>query len=421
MDPGPVMRYLRLFRSSTAFKAFLIALTVAGIVYQLLFSPWGNRLLYPALEKALSSAFSSPVTVEEFSLSPKRFDLLFRDAAGNTISTQGGYSLLTLRLYAHYRIECQSEQGFNPLGIPMKAEGSLSGGIAAFDIRGTLHAFEGDILYRIQLHRFRLASLHAELNRIGYAPFLAWLETPSATDTRIWGSIDLRGFDRRSVRGDIRLVAKTEHFEPTQILPDDEEPFDLRSLLADERGRIKPFDANVTLKASVEHAGIVEQFAGIHLEGPASVSATLEGDIRKMALDATLTAAGSDTALSLSLIDLEPHTLRFTVAHADLERLFGLFALNAPLAGRADADGVFTPDRGEVRLALSGARTLPAVLKSDYNITQPPLRFDADLTARTDTNGIRYRGHFVSDLRRLEFEDSTPHGEMLGELLKTFR
>lgn len=416
------MRYLRTFRSSTTFQLMLIVISGIGVLYQLLFSPWGNRLLSPVIESILSSTFSAPVSVEDFSLTTKRFVILLRDGEGNSISTQGGYSLLTLRLYAHYRIDYRQKGGINTTGIPLTADGSLSGGISAFDIRGNLHAFRGDALYKVQLRRFKLSSLHAELNRIAYADLLRHFEYPSSSDTLLWGTIDLNGFERRAVKGFIHLVAQTERFTPTDIRPDEEsEPFDLRSLLADEYGRVKAFDVNVTLKASVDHAGILEQFAGTHLAGPVALQAALSGDEKRLELRARSPLAQSDTTLFILASDLEAERIEVRVRHADIPLLFDLFTLPSPLTGKADAHGVFTVQGGKLSLSLSDAATLPDVLKREYNLTQPSIRFDGSIDADLSETGVRYRGRFDSDLKRIEFADSPPHETMLRELLKTFR
>ena len=415
------MKYLRAFRSSKTYRRLLLFISGIGAVYLLLFTIAGNRLLSPAIEKALSSAFSTPVAVREFSLTHNRFRLMFQDDIGNTISTQGGFSLITVRMYAHYRVEYFKEGGINAVKIPLYAEGSLSGGIAAFDVQGSAHALGGDALYRIQLRRFKLATLYAELNRISYEGLLHLFEYPSSTDTRLSGTIDLKGFDRRIIEGLIHLDAKTGRFAPTEILPDDGKSFDLRSLLADRYGRVKAFSTDVKLEASMDHAGILEQFAATHMAGPATINATLSGNRERLRLRATSTLARSDTTLVLTLSELEPEKIELQVKHADIPQLFTLFALPSPLKGQADADGVFTLHRGELNLSVSDAATVPNVLKQEYNLTQPPIRFDAKLSADLGKAGVRYRGSFVSDLKRLDFNGSAPHDEMLRELLKTFR
>ncbi len=421
MDTRTLMNYLHIVRAFRIYKPVLLFFSAIGALYLLFFSPPGNRLLSLAVEKALSSAFSTPIGVDDFVLTHDRFDLHFHDSQGNSISTRGGFSLLTLQMYAHYRIDCPANGGVNAINIPLKTEGSLSGGKAALGIQGTARIFEGDVVYRVQLHHFKLASLYAELNRISYEQLLHRLDYPSSTDTLLMGTIDLKGFERRSLEGSVRLATRTSRFEPTEILPDDDEPFDLRSFLADEFGRVRAFDVNVSLEASVEHAGVLEQFVSAHLAGPAAANATLQGDQNRLSLHATTALAQSDTTFTLSIDDLEPERIAFDVKHADVPQLFALFALPSPLAAHADAKGFFTAQGGKVEISLSQARTLPEVLKREYGITQPPLRFDAAIRADLSEKGVRYQGTLVSDLERLEFADSASHDQMLRELLKTFR
>lgn len=416
------MRHLRTFRSSKTFRALLLFFSGTGILYLLLFSPWGNRLLSGIVEQGVSRAVETPVTVREFSLTHNRFDLLFDDERGNVISTQGGFSLLTLRLYAHYRIDYPKAGGINTLGVPLKTEGSLNGGISAFDIHGNAKALGGDVLYRIQLHRFKLASLYLVLNRISYEGLLRLFDYPSSTDTVLEGTVDLKGFDTRFVEGFVRLSTQTDRFTPTEILSDEEsEPFSLHSLLSDKYGQVRAFDVNVVLEASMEHAGVLEQFVGMHLAGPADLKIILTGDKKLLALNGRSSIARSDTSFSALIQNLEPKRLAIDVAHADVAEIFTLFALPSPLTGTADINGNFGIESGKLDVRLNRASTLPEVLKREYNITQPPILFNADLTADLSKTGVRYRGSFVSDLKRLEFADSAAHDQMLRELLKTFR
>lgn len=421
MDTGPLMRHLRAFRSSKTFRILLIFLSSLGSLYLLLFSFPGNRLLSPLLETALSSGFSTPITLERFSLTHNRFDLRFHDRAGNVLSAQGGFSLLTLRLYAHYRIAAAAAGGINRLEMPFKTEGSLSGGIASFDIRGNARLLGGNLLYRLQLHRFALASLYVSAERIAYAGLMHRIEYPSDTDTLLSGTIDLKGFDIRFVEGSVRLATRTMRFEPTEVVPDGDEPFSLRSLLADEEGGVRPFDVNVTFEASVQHLGILEQFTPMRLYGPVTLVSTLRGDEKQLLLSGRGSVARGDTTFSAQIDALEPQKIDLQMTHADVAELFALTGAEAPLAGSADIRGTLTPRQGYFDVRLSRASTVPAVLKRDYNLTQPFIRFDASLTAELGSQGVRYRGTARSDLARLEFADSVPQDRMLRELLKTLR
>ncbi|MDD5159005.1 MAG: hypothetical protein PHI47_03055 [Sulfuricurvum sp.] len=402
-------------------KALYLLLGIVILLYVLLFTPWGNRLMTPIFEKALSSALSSPIALREFSLRHNRFHMIVQDTYGNTLSTQGGFSLLTLRLYAHYRLECFQEGGMNPIAVAFKTDGALSGGIAAFNIRGNGSIFGGNVLYQLELHRFHLAILDVKLHNIAYEPFLHLLDYPSLTDTAISGEISLRGFDRRDVEGNIHLTSKTHRFTPTPIKEDDNESFDLKSLLADKYGRIKPFNVNINLDTSLAHAGILEQFVGIPLGGAVELNTTLRGNEKLLHLRAHTGVAQSDTSLVVTIPDLEPSSVSFNFKHANMEQTFALFALNAPILGQGDVYGELNLTGGNLNVSITKGTTIPTVLRNEYQITQPLIHFNADVHADIAEKGVHYHGSFKSDLSRMEIDNTTTHDQMLAELLKTLR
>ena len=416
------MKRIRNFHRTTigiillSFLGFIMAVALA------LFTPWGNRVLEPFLEDSLSSALDTPINIEEFSLTHNRFHLLFQDGYGNTVSTQGGFSALTLRMYAHYRIECFVQGGLNPLTSPLKTEGSLSGGISSFNIRGNAALFGGNILYKIELHRFHLATLDLTMDQIAYEPVLHYLDYPSATDTLLSGTIILKGVDRRDITGAIHLVTLTKRFEHLPIQSkDDNSSFDLRTLFADQFGRIKPFNIQVALNASLEHAGVLEQFVGIPLAGPFKAEGTLEGDETLLKLKVSSDVAHSETKLSILIPDLEPSSITFDLRNADAEQAFKLFALSAPFSGTLSAYTELNTTSGRLYTYIHNGTTIPSVLKEHYQITQPLIHFNAEVNADLSEKGVHYRASFKSDLNRMEIDNTTTHDQMLSELLKTLR
>lgn len=416
------MNMLHRFRRTKTAKVLLAFIALTVVLYLALFTPWGNRLMSPIVEKSLSSGFSTPMSLQEFTLRHNRFHMIAQDDFGNTLSTQGGFSLLTLRLYAHYRLECFNAEGINPMGVPLKTVGALSGGIGAFDIRGNATIFGGDILYKIELHRFHLATLDLTIDQMAYEPMMHYLGYPSDTDTLLSGTIVLKGFDRRDIMGDIHLATLTKQFEPTPISKeDDNTSFDLKSLLADQFGQIKPFDINIAVDASLEHAGVLEQFVGVSLAGPIKLQGKLEGDKDLLYLHAASDVAHSDTKIKISIPDLEPSSIVFDLRNADAQQTFELFALPAPITGQISAYGEFNTTAGTLHSAILKGTTVPEVLKKHYQITQPLIHFNGDVTADISEKGVHYRASFKSDLSRMEIDNSTNHDQMLRELLKTLR
>lgn len=414
------MRHIRYFHRTILGKIFLSLLGIIMALALVLFTSWGNRLIAPLVEKSLTTSLSTPITVEEFTLTYNRFHLLFHDTKGNIFSTQGGFSLLTLRLYAHYRLSCFTHSGFNPLSSPFKTEGSLSGGISSLLIQGTGDIFRGNLLYKIELHQFHLASINLKIDKIYYQLLLQSFHYPSNTDTILTGKIDISGFDERSVEGSILLDSHTHRFVPTPIVSDNSDTNDsttLKSLLADDYGKVKPFNVNVTVNASLDHAGILEQFVGMPLGGGLKLNATLSGDQKLLQLKAHSDVAHSEASVRVDIPNLEPSTIVFDLKHADLEQMFTLFALNAPISGESELYGELNTTVGNLNLIITKASTAPSVLLRDYHITQPLIRFDAEVHADLSKHGIHYRGAFKSDLSRMEIDNTTTHEQMLRDLL----
>lgn len=415
------MKRIRNFHHTMTGRIFLLVLGLIGLLALLLFTPVGNRIMNPIVEKSLTSALSTPIQVQEFSLTYNRFQLLIQDRFGNTLSTQGGFSLLTLRMYAYYRVECFQKSGFNPIAQPFKTEGSLSGGISSFSIHGTGDLFGGHLMYQTELHRFQLASLHLKLDAIGYENLLHLLDYPSKTDTLLSGEINLKGFDRRDIEGEIILNTQTGHFTPTPILEDSNESSTLKSLLADSYGRVKPFHTKVILDVTLAHAGILEQFVGIPLSGALHLKGRVEGDEKLLRLRASSNVARSDTSLTVLIPDLEPSSITFDLKGGDAEEIFELFALSSPIKGEISAYAELNTTNTHLDIDIQNGATIPQVLKQTYHLTQPLIRFNGTLHADIANKGVHYQASFTSDLSRMEIDATTTHDQMLRELLKTLR
>ena len=101
------------------------------------------------------------------------------------------------------------------------------------------------------------------------------------------------------------------------------------------------------------------------------------------------------------------------------EVITSLFAMPAPIKGISDITGELNTEKGDFHIELKKGSTVPNILMSEYQITQPPLHFNADISARLNPQGIHYKGSFTSDLKRIEIDSTTTHEQMLRDLLKS--
>lgn len=421
MDTRPFMKFFtyKKFHQTVGGKITLSLLSFF-LAASLLLTPWGNLALKSLIEERLTALSGTEITVRELSLGHNKFHLVCTDAASNTLSAHGGFSLLTLRMYGHYDLLFAKPSGVNPLPFGWKTSGALSGGIAAFDIIGRAFLGHGETHYRLEFHRFKLSTVDLAIDAVALSPFIRLMHYPSDNDAALSGTLHLSGIDKRDITGQLSLKTRTARFTPTQILPDDSnERFSLKKLLADENGIVEPFKIDLTADIFLDEAGVIEQFAALPLHGEVDLAGFIRGDEKHLALHAHSTLSHSNTNGTLIITDLEPSHLRLHTQHADVGALFRFLTLTSPLEGKLKADADLTPKGGVITLSLADTVTVPKVFKEDYNLTQPTTRFNASLSANLSDTEVRYRGVFNSDLARMEIDHTTTHDQMLRELLKT--
>lgn len=415
------MRYLRHFFRRFWGKVLLGVVIFIAVIYIILFTPVGNRLITPVVEKGLSTLLPALVTVDSFELTPSHFYLKIHDTPGNTFVTQGGYSLITLWIYGYYQINLDHTLGLNSLKIPIYSSGAYNGKYTLLDIRGEIEGLGGTVVYKTKLDHFSPDLIRMRIHHLDVQGLLHLLDYPSDTSTALDGNIALSGFVQRNIEGNITLQTRTAAFNPTPIFEDSNESFDLASLLADEKGNVKRFTLNVTADLDLEEAGILEQLLGIRLRGPIKLLTALSGNEHDLTVTAHSNLARSDSRLSLGFQRLQPQRLHFSVNHARIEPLFIFLDQQAPIGGIIDGSGDFNLTGGKLHIGLSQGTTYPEILKREYNLTQPKMDFNAKVSADFSRKGIHYRGNFHSDLARTQIDETTTHDQMLRDLLKSIR
>ncbi|MDP3266378.1 MAG: hypothetical protein Q8M39_06090 [Sulfuricurvum sp.] len=398
-------------------KITLSALGLAGILYLLLFTSLGNTAFKPLLEKKLTTVFNTPLSVDTFVLTHDALTIQFHDSSKNTVKVQGQFSLITLNLHALYFAKMLQNGGLNTFGLPLKTSGSLNGGYGLMMMQGSVNLFDGDLFYRVQLNRFHSSDLHLSIKNIDYRSLMQWLEYPHNSSTVLTGEVDLHGINRRDIQGDVTLRTHTQNFSPSKLI-DDNTSFDFLSMFTDDQGMIQPFHLNLTLNASVDELGILEQFAMLPLRGNANLTAALQGDQDRLVLDAQSNVAKSSSHARLHWKRLRPSYLYLNTDHADASALFHLFSLPAPIEGKVHLNAESTITKTTANISLSNGLTHPDILKSDYHLTQPQTRFTANISAQAIPKAIHYQGVLKSDLARIEIDNTTTHEGMLRDLLK---
>lgn len=398
-------------------KITLAALALASIFYVLLFTSLGNGAFKPLIEKKLTNVFNTPITVNTFLLTHNALTLKFHDASGNNVDVQGQFSLITLNLHSLYHANLLQNGGLNTFSLPLKTSGSLNGGYGHMMLQGSVNLFDGDVFYRVQLNRLHPNDMHISIKNIDYQSLMQWLEYPHKSSTVLSGELDLHGMNRRDIQGDVTLRTHTQNFFPTKLM-DDNSSFDFLSLFTDDKGKIQPFHLNLTLNASIDELGILEQFALLPLRGSATLNTTIQGDQDRLVLDAKSNIAHSSTRARVHWKRLLPSYIYVDMKDADMPSLFGLFSQASPCDGKVHLNAESTITKTTAHLSVSNGLTHPDILKRQYNLTQSQTRFTANISAQATPKSVHYQGYFKSDLARTQIDNTTTHEGMLRDLLK---
>ncbi|MDP2078804.1 MAG: hypothetical protein Q8J85_12225 [Sulfuricurvum sp.] len=398
-------------------KITLAALGLGAILYLLLFTSLGNNTFKPLIEKKLTDVFNTPITIDTFSLTHNALTIQFHDSSKNTVKIQGQFSLITLNFHALYHTKIVHNGGINTFGIPLKTSGSLNGGYGLMLMQGSANLFDGEVLYRAQFKRLHPSDMHISIKNIDYQSLMQWLEYPHQSSTVLTGEIDLHGIERRDIQGEVTLLTRTQNFSPSELL-DDNSSFDFLSLFTDDQGKIQPFHLNLTLDASVDELGILEQFAMLPLRGSANLNTTIQGDQDRLVLDAKSNLARSSSHARIHWKRLRPSYVYVDMKHADAAALFWLFSFPSPIEGEVNLNAESTITKTTANLSISNGLTHPDILKRQYQLTQPKTRFTATISAQALPKKVHYQGSFKSDLARTDIDNTTTHEGMLRDLLK---
>lgn len=402
---------------STLFLLIISALfTVACLG---VFTPFGNSKISSFIQDKLSVLTGCPVTVSAFRLTPQTLTLTAVDEHDNTIRIKSLFHLFPPSIDGNYSVDFPSHT--NPLETPLQSVGSVTGGYHRLNLVGKATLFTGDIDYTVTLSSLKLRKAQLSVVHLDYPKLMKHLHYPHQSDTVADGNITIDGIDTRDIVVKGFLNAKTTHFTPSPLKPDDNESFSFWELFADKEGKIAPFAIDTSIDAHIDELGILEQFVSYPLRTPATAHLNIQGTQQKLNIEINGQIAQGNTHATVDFIRLKPKHFTVDIKNTNASSLFGLFTLPSPIEGKLSGhiDSNFT--NSAINLTVHDAKTNPAILKQHYHITQPIIRFNSSIKINISPDAIHTRGAFKSNLGALTIESSPTHSAMTKELLRQIK
>jgi hypothetical protein len=397
----------------------LIIGAIFMVVYVGLFTPFGNSKLSSYIEDALSMQLGCPVTVSEFSLTPQVFILAATDEHDNSVHVKSRFHLFPPSIEGNYSVNFPSHM--NPLETPFQSVGNIVGGYRLINLVGNATIFTGNVNYIIELASLKPRDAQLSIHHLDYPKLMKYLEYPHNSDTVVDGNLTIGGIDTRNIIMKGKLSAKTNHFTPSSLKPDDNESFDFWELFADKEGKICPFTIDASIDAHIDELGVLEQFVSYPLRTPATVHLDMKGSQYALTTNATARIAKGDVKATLILHKLRPYKLNAALHSIDASTLFSLLSLMPPISGKIDGTLESDFTNTSLNVAIKKGETNPAVFKKEYGLTQPLMHFWADFSTKITPNSTKTRGAVTSDLTSFIIEGSPTHDVMMKELLRQMK
>ncbi len=337
------------------------------LLFLLLFTPPGNGIVGPVLEKKAAEALGMPVRLPRFSLSYDRLELTLELTPENRIEITGDYSLLSRSLRLHYRADLRNLAALEPLTHaplrgPFATEGDVKGDPEVLRIDGTSDVAASETGYALVLRNFSPRTLQAHIRHADIRKLLYLAGEDPLASGSLRADIDLGNLDPSALKGDIDMrlshgglnrpllkkrfgldLPESTLLSKAHAALDGEKidyTFSLDSsvLSAASKGRVVPrtVGLDIAYMLNVKELALLESLTGTPLRGPLSVRGKAEGDRERLRVTGSSDLAGSATSFDGVLKAFVPVSADVRMKHLKLDRL--LYMLKQPHYASADID-----------------------------------------------------------------------------------
>ena len=415
----------------------LVLLTPLLLVYTLVFTSFGNKLLSPYIQDEINKHSPVSVKLSQFHLDLSTLKVLLRIDEKNTILAQGNYSLFSQDFDIDYEVKLTDLASFSKLANrklsgKLITQGNVKGDISAFKIKGNSDIAKSTSEYAIVVHELKVHKAAIKLDNADIQNFLSLVgEKPYAK-----GKIDLHAqlndLNPNDLKGSVVLSVKDARFNK-KILKDElgltihktslQGSFNAKlqgntinyqtkitSELANinSKGRIKTDTMLINSKYTldIKELALFKSITNAPLRGPFFTQGKITGENKTYNISGDSDLAASSTQYSLKLKDNSPQELRLNIKDASLEKMLYLLG-EAPYAKalinvEVSLDNLDpkAPD-GKASMRLSKGQINQKVMKKHFDVELPKTDFSLKTDVKIKPDNINYTFLLASNLAKI--------------------
>lgn len=419
---------------------FGLLFTALAAVFILLFTPSGNNIIAPLVEKQINAAIPLETSLKKFELTGSTFALVLQLSEHNRVEASGSYSLFDQSLNAVYQVKADELDELQALTVTplygvLHTDGTVTGGADTLHIVGKSDVASSNTGYNIVLTAFSPSSIQADIDNAKVDLLLAMLGQKPYSSSDLSLKVDLKSIDPKAMDGTIAMTMMRGHvntklmqedfnltlpettytmkldsrLEGAKIIYTENLTSNLAHIVSEGTVTPEPLETDLSYELNIKELALFKPLTNLPLRGPLATSGSIKGDKEAMRILGNSDIAGSKTNYDVSLKAFKPQKVIAAVNHAKVEKLLYLAGEPDYASGNLDVDltlNDLNPDnlRGNANVKITRGTVNTAVMKKVYDITLPPATFTYDLDAILNGESIDYSTIFASNLAQIDSE-----------------
>ena len=329
------------------------------VVYVVAFTPFGNGIVAPVIEKKIQEQTHTEAKLQTFRLSMSEIEIVLALTPKNIITLKGSYALFSQSFNINYDVALNNLQTLQPLTqTPLSGvfltDGIVKGDMAFLTIDGKSDVAKSDTIYHIELTELNPTSIIAKLHHLDLQTLLVMVGQKRYASATINIDANFKNITPHQLDGDV-LLKTSKGLLNAQVMKKDfgitiprtlfamnldanlrgddiTYKYFLESNLAkiSSSGTLTPEPLKVALKygVDVKELAVLKPITGADIRGNVKLSGQVQGDREKMVIDAKSDVASSLTTAHITLKELQPASIEARVKHLKVEKL--LYMLKQP-------------------------------------------------------------------------------------------
>jgi len=421
-----------------------VLLVVVGTLYMIVFTPVGNGLLKPFIEKEIAKNTHLPSKLGKFELGFDSFYIVLELNPKNTITLNGVYSLFEQTFNVNYNVNLGELKTLQPLTQTQLqdsffSDGNVQGNLEFIKVDGKSDVAKSNTTYHIELTKFNPTSIIAKMDSVDLKSLLHMLNQKMYATAQVDVDVNFKDIKPHQLDGNIKVTTLKGKLN-TQVMQKDfgitipKTNFTM-DLSADMKGDdidyiysfnsnlakiasgghvvAEPLNINATYKFDVKELAVLKPLTGADVRGPLHLKGSLSGTKAKMKLDGKTDIAASKTSFVVHLKEFQPADIALRMKALHLNKL--LYMVKQPHYADALVDmDVKISDadvkhlQGNIDTKIYKGTLDSRYLTKAYEFASPMPRthFDATTHTRLDVNHINTKVTLHSTLADLNVKDA---------------